>query len=800
MTRSRPDIPALDRMLLREIARGGGVLVAIALITAVGIMAFVSMLTTYRNLDQSRASYYARCRMADFWVDLKKAPLAEVELLRDVPGVADLHSRISFSVLVDLADVAKPLGGSVISMPETRQPVINDIVIRQGGYFTPHRLEEVIVSEDFAAARHLAPGDRLALIVNDRRVELLIVGTAIASEFVYLMPPGGMVPEPDQYGIFWVKRRFADEAFGFDGACNQVVGMLDPAVRSHPQVVLDEIERRLDAFGVYSTTALDRQLSNMSLAGEMQGLQTMAHFLPVLFLGVAAIVLNTLITSIADRQRTVIGTLKAVGYSNAAVFVHYIKFALVVALAGGLLGCAVGYWFADVLTEIYRSEFFKFPDLVNNVYPDVMLAGVLISAVFAVLGAVRGAYRLVRLHPAEAMRPAAPKAGHRVWLERFTGLWSRLGFIWQTVLRNVLRDRGRSLAGACASAVGAALMVVAFYQSDAMDFLVEFQFERILVSDFTLTLADDQDEGALLEARRLPGVHYAEGVFNVACTLRHGHRHHKVGIEGVKPGSVLTVPSDSSGVRVPIPASGLLVTPKLAGVLDIRAGDYVTLIPVRGVKDPHQVCVADVVDSYMGMGAYADYDWLNRLVGHRDAVSTVQLRTTPDAQERDALFRAVKQMPAVRGLRSASQTKQTIEEIMLGSMRAMTVIMIGFAGLIFFGSILNSAFISLSERQREVATYRVLGYRPSEVGAIFLRESLLVNLLGAGFGLLLGHWTSMAYAGSFDFETIRFPRVITLGSFVWAWLLALAFTLLAHLIVQRAINRLDWLEALNVKE
>lgn len=800
MTRGVPFISTLNRVLLRELFSSRGVLTAIALITAVGVMSYVSMLTAYRNLEQSRAAYYARCRMADFSVDLKKAPLVEVEALRDVPGVADLRSRIQFSALVDVPEVAKPLGGLVISLPDRRQPVIDDIVIRQGGYFTDQRSEEVIVSEDFARARRLTVGDLLRLTVNNRRIELLIVGTAISSEFVYLLPPGGLVPQPAEYGVFWIKRRYAEEVFDFQGACNQIVGILDPALRQHPEVVLQQIEQRLDTFGVFGTVKLADQASNMILTNEMRGLRTTAHFLPVMFLAVAALALNALITSNAERQRTVIGTLKALGYTNATVFAHFVKYALVVGLAGSLLGCAIGYWLAGGLTEIYRAEFFKFPELVNQVYPDVMLVGIAISVACAVLGALRGARRMVRLNPAESMRPKPPRAGHRLALERFAGLWQRLGTTWQSVLRNVVRERGRSLSGVFASLIGAALMLISFYQSDAMDFLVRFQFERLLTSDYTLVFGDDRDRGALHEARRLPGVDYAEAAFNVACTLRQGSRHRKVVVEGIEPDSVLTIPSNRTGAVVPVPRSGLLLTRRMAALLQVDTGDQVQLVPVKGLKQPRTVRVAGIIDSYVGLGIYADYHWLNRLVGEADAVNAVQLRTSQSLADRLALYRAVKRMPAVQGIHSARETKENLEAQVLGSMRVMSAVIIGFAGLIYFGSILNASLISLKERQREVATYRVLGYSPGEVGNMFLRESLLVNLPGALIGLPVGYWLSTAYAASFDTDTFRFPLIINPRSFIWAFLLALMFTLAAHLLVRRSINRLNWLEALNLKE
>jgi putative ABC transport system permease protein len=560
------------------------------------------------------------------------------------------------------------------------------------------------------------------------------------------------------------------------------------------------MDRRLAPYGVFATTERARQVSHLSLAGEMQGLRTMAVVMPTLFLGVGALVLNTLVASAVRRQRTVIGTLKALGYTDRAVSAHFVKFAVIVGLAGSLLGSGLGYALAGYMTEMYRTKFFKFPDLVNIVYPHVMLVGVVLSVGCAALGALRGARLAMRLDPAEAMRPPPPKAGHRVALERWSALWTRLGFVWQTVLRNVMRERGRSASGACAALIGTVLLVMTLYFGDAFDHLIDFEYQHLLVSDYTLVLQDNGDRDALRAARRLPGVIHAEPVFNVACTFDSGRARRKGAIQGLPAHSVLTVPSDTTGRRLPLPTGGLLLSRRMADVLGVVPGDAVHVTPVRGRRDTHTVPVAGVMDTYFGMAVYADFDWLNRLVGETGAVNAVQLKTTWDARDRRALYRAVKDAPAVQAIRSARENRAALLHESLGPMRVMRVVLILFAGLIFFGSILNAALISLSERRREIATYRVLGYTAAEIGRIFLRESLVVNLAGATVGLAVGYWAAMSYGLSFDFDTIRFPLMIRPASFVWAWMLGLLFTLLAHLPVQGAIRRLDWLEALNIRE
>lgn len=337
-------VSVLDRKRHRDIIALKGMLIAVAAIVAIGVGSFVGMLATYINLSQAKDHYYAQCRMADFWIDLKKAPLYEVERLRDLAGVTELRDRISFPIRVDLEGVEPLVTGLALSMPPEPLPVINNIVLRRGSYFTENRLNEVIVSEQFAKTRDIEPGDMLYLIMDGQRKQVYVVGTAISPEFIYCTPPGSIVSQPKNFGIFFMKQVYMEDVFGFHGACNNVVGLLTPDARRHnPSAVLKQLADALDNNGVFTSYFLKNQFSNATLTSEMSGVQSMATFLPVMFLGVAALILNVLMVRIAEQQRTIVGTLKALGYFNKQIFWHYIQFGVVVGALGGLAGCVLGY-------------------------------------------------------------------------------------------------------------------------------------------------------------------------------------------------------------------------------------------------------------------------------------------------------------------------------------------------------------------------------------------------------------------------------------------------------------------------
>ncbi len=436
----------LDRKLLRELYASKGLLLAITSIVAVGMTCFVSMLSAYHNLELAKTRYYRQCQMADFWIDVKKAPVVEIAELEHLPGVTQITPRIQFAATVDLEDVVKPVNSLLLSLPDQRQHVINDIVLKKGDYFTDRRQNEVIVNASFAREHNLFPGSWIHILLNNRRQELFVVGTAISSEFTYLLGPGAIVPDPKNFGVFYLKQSYAEDVFNFDGAANQIVGRLAPGAQGNIEELLERIETTLDSYGVFSATALKNQVSNQFLTSEINGLGATAAVIPTIFMLVAALVLNVLITRLTRQQRTVIGTLKAIGYADWQVFGYFVKFGLSVGIFGGLLGSCLGYLAATGMTVMYR-QFFEFPDLQSSFHWYIHIVGMAVSILCAVFGSLHGARAMLRLQPAAAMRPAPPRSGRRIWLERYDRLWQRLSVPWRMTLRGVFRNRLRTAAG-----------------------------------------------------------------------------------------------------------------------------------------------------------------------------------------------------------------------------------------------------------------------------------------------------------------------------------------------------------------
>jgi putative ABC transport system permease protein len=791
-------VSVLDRKLLRDLYAARALLLAVILILGLGVSSYVANLSLYFNLELSRRGYYAQCRMADFWVDVRKFPRTEVERLSEIPGITELRPRIVMPVTVDIEGVDKPISGTIISMPADPRPVINNLVLRQGGYFTKLRPEEVIIRDGFARSRNIRPGDRLHVLLNDRRQELLVVGTAISSEFVFARAPGAMIPDKAGYVIMYVNDRFAEEATNLEDAANQIVGLLAPEYRDRPEVVLNQLERLLEPYGEATSTPLKDHESHVQLDSDLRGLRSVNLIVPSVFLAVAALILDVLMVRVAQQQRTTVGMLKATGYSNAALLWHFVKYGVVVGGAGGVLGAVFGYWLAGYILGLFR-QFYEFSRIINRPYPLIVIGCVLLGVCIAVVGTFRGVQRVIQLRPADAMRPRPPETGRRIFLERWPTIWRRLGFRWQMVIRGIARHRLRAFTGVFSAMMGAGLILQTLQIDDSFHELIAFTFDRMLVSDYDLSFEDEVSWSGFLEAERLTGIDYAEPVLNVGCTFYNGHRSKRGAVTGIVRDAQLTVPRDRQGDPLPMPEQGVVLSRRLSEVLDVRAGEAIVIVPLRGARQRLRVPVSRIVESFVGTAAYADFNYLNGLIGEEHALNSVQAKVSPEPRVVRQFFQELKQTPKLQGFSALREQKAQLLEL-LKPLKIVNRFLIAFAGLLFCGGIVTSSLISLAERKQEIATFRVLGYQPRQIGGIFLRESVLLNSVGTILGLPIGYAFALFINWFVGTDLTRLPFVIDTSTWIFTIVLGATFTLIGYLPVYRAVRRLDWIAALNVNE
>lgn len=789
----------LWRKLLRDLGERKLALGTLVGILAVGIGCFVGPASLHRDLTRARDRYYHEQRLAHLLVELEHAPRRVLDPLREVPNLRTLRDRLSLPLLVDLPAHPEPLTGVAYSMPTGHPPRLHDAYLTGGQWFSHPEAAEAVLNHQFAKAHGLAPGDRLAVNLEGRREELLVVGTALDPQFVWIVPPGGgLAPDPARYAILYLPRRFLARRARKEGAFNQLLVELEDASPARAAHTLSHLESRLEPYGVLTSSRIEENASVKMLADEIDGLEVTTRTIPLIFLAVAALVLHVVMGRLVVQQRSLIGTLKALGVSRGALIRHYLGFAVAVGGAGGLGGILVGAAQEASTLPIY-AEMFAMPGIQAHPAPDLWLLGLFVGVAFAGLGASVSLLRALRLDPAESMRPPPPAAGRRVLPERWPGLWRRLGFRSKLVIRSLFRHPFRNGVNVVATFFATSLILATLSLTDSVDEMMDFTFRRIRHEDLSLSLRDPVGPEVLAELAALPGVSLAEGQLSVAADLVHGSRRKRLGVQGLPPGGRLHTPVDRRGRPLVVPEQGLVLTRKLAEILDVGPGDEVELRPLIGHRRRARIRVAAVTESFLGLSAYADVRTLSRLLGEELVLNEVLLSLRTGVPP-EALGRELRERPGVVGLgerrRALTHLQETFGQVQLVSL----VVLVVFAGMIAFGSVLNIALVTLDERLREVATFRVLGYQPEDVARMLRLESAALNglggLLGLGGGWALTHLLSRA----FDTELYRFPASVAPVRVLQTGLTMALFVWLAQGVVARLIRRLEWIEALSIKE
>lgn len=784
----------LARITLRELWHLRGQVMAAALVVACGIAAFVAMRGTWHSLVVAQQDYYASYRFADVFAGLKRAPLEVAQRIRAIPGVATVDTRVVGDVTLDVPGLDEPATGRLVSIPEQRVPMLNDLALTEGRYVEPGRGDEAIASRTFAEASGLRVGDSIGAVLNGRWTKLTIVGLALSPEYIYEVGAGAVFPDNRHFGVLWVGRPALAAAFRMEGAFNDVA--LTLAGGAAEQDVVDRLDRLLEPYGGLSAYPRRDQLSHRILADEFGEIGITSTWIPALFLGVAAFLLYTVLSRLVSTQRAQIGLLKAFGYSDTAVGLLYLSFAVATVAIGAGAGIALGVYLGGLTTGLY-ADYFHFPRLAFEAPPSVLLETVLIALAAASVGALAAVRRAAALPPAEAMRPESPASFRAGMIER-SGAARLLPPAVRMIVRNLARRPWRAALSVLGVALAIGMMVVGHFGIDASGHLMHVQLDVVKRDDVTVTLREPREASAREELARLPGVLRAEGFRTAPVWLRNGHRSKKVALTGVDADATLHRLVDRQLCRVDLPPDGVVLGRKLAEILGLAVGDPVLVEVLEGERPTRQVPVAAVVDEYLGLGAYMDRRALSRLLREDRLVSGAWLRVDPAHAEQ--LYARLKQIPAVAGAEVKATVRKVVQDSLDRAFEMFSRIIVGFAAVIVAGTIYNSARIALAERGNELASLRVLGFRQREVVTILLGEQALLVAAAIPLGLAIGYGLAAALVPVFDREMFRLPLVITKFTYAWATLAAIVAALLSGAIVARRIRRLDLIAVLETRE
>jgi len=798
----------LNNKLWRTISRTKGQFIAVVAVVTVGIAVYIGMTTAYYNLNASKEKFYLDRNFADYYFHVVKAPQQVTKQIETIPGVRGVTGRIQKDVSL-VNDFNKRATARLTSYTTPVEYEINSLQLLTGRFFAAETVAaqpgehtrtgdiEILVDPQYAKGNLLDYGDTVTIVAEGKAVPLTVVGTATGPEFIYLMKDAGtLLPDPKTFGIIMISRERAEEILNLKGQINQVLITLVPGADADR--VARQVEDVLEPYGNLASYPRKQQLSNAMLEAELDGLRASSRFMPAIFLGIAAAIQFVILSRMVRAQRLLIGIMKALGYRSWQVILHYTGYAVLVALCGALLGTLLGLILSSVMSQAY-AMYFNLPTNIGAVNTQAIVYGFVLSIGISILAGLTACRSVVTISPAESMHPEPPKGGAKTLIENWSWLWCRLDTAWKMSIRSAARNRSRFGITMVGVVFAVGMLVVSLFTLDAVNYMINKHFYQNQRYDYLVRFAAPVNERELLNIERIEGVQKSEPLLEVPVRIKFSGRSEDDAITGLNPGTTLKKLSDQHEHSIEVPGEGLLISQRTANKLGVKVGNMVEVETLLGIGPSRQtlVKIVGISNQLVGGGCFVSLQQANLLLQERQLVSGVMLKIDPELSA--GLEAELEEMTAVSSILSRQKELDNFNKNMEATVYSISILVF-FALLLGFAIVYNSSVISFSERQRELASLRVLGFSINDVSGILLKENLLQSLLGVALGLPFGYLMVKGYIGAVSTDLYSLPVIIYPATYVYAALGSFFFIIVAHLLAVRGVKQLQLVEVLKNKD
>lgn len=771
-----------------------GQIITASLVMACGVAMMVVSQSIILSLESTRDAYYQQFRMPDVFGGIKSAPLSMRERLSNIPGVAAVDLRVVEGAVLDMAGVQEPVKARLVSLPDGRQQNLNHIFLRRGRLPRIDEQRGAVVSEAFAQAHGLHIGDRLTAIINGHRDHLDICGIGLSPEFVFEAPPGQTLPDNRHYGVFWMRYQAIAAAHDLDGAFNDFCMDLSPG--TPPKQVIEEVDSLLLPYGAYGAYARKDHSSSKRLTDELRIVEALSVAYPIVFLCVAAFMVNSVLMRLVRLQREQIAQLKALGYSSAQVGWHYLNYALVIVAIGGVIGIIAGWYLGGHMLQVY-TLLFHFPELSFQVDRGALVVALAVSVIAAVLGVAGAVWMAVRLSPAEAMRPEPPADFKPSLLERL-GLTRGTSLVFRMALRNIERRPTQAGFTVVGLALATGLLVLPGGLADSVDYLLTYQWNDHLRQNVMIHMRETSTSRAQYNLSHLPGVILIEPYRGFLARVSNGHHERMVYILGISGNSRLIQPRDVLGRPIVLPQEGVVISRKLGEVLGAKMGDKIYVQALEGHCEMREVGVRGFMSDFYGLAVYMDIGAVQRHLRESDTMTGAF--ASVDESRWEDFMSEVKSQPKVDFASVKHDQLQAFRASTGQSIGLLRQLFLWMAVIVAFGVVYNSARIALSERGRDLATLRVIGMTQLEIIGVLLGELSLLVLVALPTGLLFGHGVARYVIAAVSTETVRLPTHINPSTYAGSVLVVLAATCASFTLVSLMLRKLDMVGVLKARD
>ncbi|MDW7671198.1 MAG: ABC transporter permease [Bacillota bacterium] len=775
----------LNRRLFRMMLSIKGQVISIIVVMTLALMALISSQMTAVNLETSLREYYDITRMADMQVQLIRIPANALYDVERMEGIAHVQGRINVDVPFITDDPDEKVRVKLLSVPDREDAI--SALYPISGQMVRAETAAVTVIEQFANARNISIGDIVTPYINGREVNLEVIGVAGHPEFVYLMEDEqSILPDDNAYGVLFLSENLMGPLLGYRDSYNELVITLTPGANAND--VVDALEEALDRYGVQRVLKRDDIMSYKLMEEELNQVSAMARVLPTLFMSVAALIIYIVLSRTVKNDKMSIGIMKSLGYSNRQILAHYIQFSLIIGLLGGLLGILAGTWISGFYVQLY-VQYMNIPLLRTRIIPESYLLALVITLVFCVVAGLAGARRVIGIHPADAMRPEPPAAGHRLLIERVTFLWKRIAFSWKMVIRNIFRNKRRYATLALGIALTYGVTLVAMNMGGVWDHLFDEQYGKMYTMDYNVDFNRMTSHNAISEIRQLAGVEAVEPRLELPLEVRNDWHRKSLSVVGIPKDSQMYHLESQPGVPLNLQHNRLYLTSGVAKVLEVEPGDRVLVKNYLPDRDDFWIEYGGEVNQYLGMNGYMTLETMERTVADPGHITGLSVKTRAD------LTNILEDAHNVQQVQSLTQMRELFEEY--SEMIVVTIgIMVMLGGIIGFAIVYNITLISINERVMEFSSLRVLGFHRKEIFRMITRENAIMSIIGIVLGIPLGRWMMASMMDAMSTEVYSMPGTVSNKVVMQTALAVVIFVTVAQLATFVKIRNLSFIEAL----
>jgi putative ABC transport system permease protein len=815
-------LPKLQRKLLRDIKTAKAQFGAVAIIIVLGVTIFIGTYAAYQNLDTSYEHVYKQLKMADYWISVDYIDERAARQMDEIPGTV-AQGRIVGEVFLELdRETSERVEGRVISLPSNGHPLINDIAINSGRYFTSNSGREVLLEEHLADYYEFKPGDWITIKREDKTARFQIVGIVMSPEYIWVTKSAQEpMPTPRTFGVLFMPQREAETLFDMKGqfteinltvepnsdrseVLGEVIGVLR---RHHIERVTSKNEpvaistRKTDITqGVRTAYIVERedQPSHQLLKQDLESFRQLAVLFPLLFISMAALTIYVLLNRLVGAQRVQIGLMRGLGYGKAAILLHYLGFALIVGIVGSLIGVGLGHLLANSMTVAYAAEL-KIPTVVVEPHWDAITIGMVIGIAVPLVAGLLPAWATAKMRPAESMRPPNPASGNRTIVETLLPFLNRLPYALKLPLRNIFRNPRRSFFMAVGVASATALILLTMSFVDGMESILSNQFERVHRYDARVIFQGMGGTVTASRISRMEGVDQAEAILEAPYRVRFGERVLDIGIMGL--------PSQSSMYKIFTPEDdptdvvedGILLPLSSKEKLGVNVGDSIQMEPLVGTVGETEKQVIGFVQEALGGRAYMPLKDVQEMLDAPETATGVLVRFNgePSARTLERLYN----LPQTASIEFVSETRQFFDEAM-GFFWVFVGVMFAMGAALGLAIVFNGVMVNVLERRREIAIMRAVGTGNVRLALLVTIENLAIGFLGIIIGIVFGYylavyfWMAASETDIFSMNLVIYPR-----SYIVAALFALIILLVSEMPAIRQVFRLslstatkDWAE------